>query len=98
MFYQNDEVINECFSSLDSIVLQNPTTDAWAGQITVTRYGKQEDVICISGCTNINNARKNMVVVDGNADSFSLAPDVTWCFNGNWCIFKPQGKLRLHNC
>ena len=92
MFYQNAEVINECFSSLDSIALLNPTTDAWAGQIIVTRYGKQEDIICISGCSNNNHEGRNEVVVDGNTDSSSLALDATWCFNGNSCIFKPKGK------
>ena len=101
-FHKNDKVINECYSSLDSIVLQNDGWDnnAWAGQLKVIRYEensgewKKVDLKCTSGCTNNNHLWNDKVVVDGNADSSNLAPKSTWCFNGQHCVFEPEGITR----
>ena len=91
-FIPNDKVINECFSYLDSIALQNPTDNAWAGQLIVTRYEKKVDLICTSGCTNIDHERNNKIVVDGNENEIwkKAEPNSTWCFEGNSCIFIPK--------
>lgn len=95
-FEYNDKVIDECFSSLDSIVVQNLKNDGWAGQIMVKYMKETVDLICTSGCTNSNDEWNNKVVVDGNADWDSDAPDSTWCFDTKPCVFKSKGTKRYH--
>ena len=98
MYQYGEEVIHKCFSEFsfykNSIILQNPTRDAWTGQIVVTKDGLKINLICTNGCTNKQNVNDdNRVDVDGNADSKNHAPDSPWCLNGNACTFEPSKKL-----
>ena len=91
-FNANDEVIDICIASVDSITIKNPTFDAWAGEIMVTKNenGVKQDLTlsCSDGCTGGNFVKK--IVVDGNGDSRGQAP--SWCLNGNSCSFKIDGN------
>ena len=87
-FVQNEEAINKCFQSLDSIIIQNPTDNAWIGDISVTKRGEKMDLICTSGCTGSNFSGK--IVVDGNGDARHMAK--SWCDNGNACTFSIDSK------
>ena len=91
-FDRNDEVIDICIPNFDSITVENPTPDAWAGEIRVTKYenGVKQDLSlsCTNGCTGANFVRK--IVVDGNRDSKDQAS--SWCLNGNSCSVKIKGN------
>ena len=87
-FLKNEEAINKCFESLDSITIQKPTDDAWIGDISVTKRGEKKDLICTSGCTGSNFSGK--IVVDGNGDARHMAN--SWCDNGNACTFSIDSK------
>ena len=87
-FVTNQEVINKCFESLDSITIQNPTDNAWIGEISVTKSGEKKDLVCISGCTGSKFSGK--ILVDGNGDAKHKAK--SYCDNGNACTFLIDGK------
>ena len=94
-FERKDEVIDKCFSSIDSITVQNPTNDAWTGEIKVTKTGVKQNLSlsCNNGCEGSKFGGK--IVVDGNDDAKSQAP--SWCLNGNKCFLKVKGKKCYHN-
>ena len=92
LFKRNQVVINKCFSSLDSITIQNPaggTNKAWVGYISVTKNGMKKDLSC-TGCTG--NTFNGKIVVDGNQDAKQYAS--TYCINGKSCSFEIPGKTR----
>ena len=91
-FERNDVVIDECFSNVDSITVQNPKNNAWAGEIRVTKSGVKQNLTlsCNSDCNGGNFGGK--IVVDGNRDGKNLAP--SWCLNGKNCFLKIKGKKR----
>ena len=91
LFAQNEEAINKCFESLDSITIQNPTDNAWIGEISATKSGEKKDLICISGCTG--STFSGEILVDGNGDARSKA--TSWCDNGNACTFLIDGKKNI---
>ena len=95
-FNKGENVINECFSSFDSIIVQNPRGDAWVGEIRVTKIGLQEDLSlsCSQGCSGIFKGSKfnGKIAVDG--DGNSKPPGKSWCLNGRFC--KIEGKNRYH--
>ena len=99
MYRLKEEVVNKCFSRLDSIILQNTKVDAWTGQIIVTKDGVKSDLTCIEGCTNEWNLNNNWIDVDGDDDSKLHAPYSPWCLNGNPCKIVPgkSGKKILRN-
>merc|ERR1712126_91896 len=76
-FKRNDEVIDQCFASVDSITVQNPTTDGWTGEIRVTKTTngviQGRTLYCNSGCTGVKSFIRK-IVVDGNGDGVDQAP------------------------
>ena len=91
-FNKGEKVINECFSSFKSIIVQNPKGDAWVGEIRVTKIGLQEDIglFCSQGC--MGSKFKGKIAVDG--DGNSKPPGKSWCLNGRFC--KIEGKKEFH--
>ena len=87
-FVLNQEVINKCFETMDSITIQNPTDNAWIGEISVTKSGEKKDLICTSGCTGSKFSGE--ILADGNGDAKHKAK--SWCDNGNACTFSIDGK------
>ena len=77
-------MIHKCFSRFESIIVQNPTPDAWTGTIILLNGGVKRDLQCTSGCTGSNFNEK--IVVDGNGDGTNQAS--TWCLNGKSCTLK----------
>ena len=89
-FDLGEKVTNECFLSLESISVQNPTINGWIGNISLTLGGENKDLICISGCTG--SEFNGTLIVDGDSDERHLAP--TWCNNGNNCTLIIAGRQR----
>ena len=89
-FNKGVNVVNKCFSSFDSITVSSSSTDAWVGEIRVTKVGLQEDLSlsCSQGCTGSKFNGKIAVDGDGN----SKPPGKSWCLNGRFC--KIEGKNR----
>ena len=87
MFEHLETVMDYCFLSLDSITLKNPTDDAWAGVITVTKDGVQTTLKCIT-CTG--ESFKGTLAVDGNQDGYYAAN--AYCLNGKPCTLALAGK------
>ena len=87
-FNKGENVINECFSNFDSIIVQNPRGDAWVGEIRVTKNGLQEDLSlsCSQGCSGSKFNGKIAVDGDGN----SKPPGKSHCLHGGFC--KIEGK------
>ena len=93
-FNKGQTVINKCFSSFDSIIIQNPNNNAWVGEIRVTKVGLKEDLslTCSQGCEGSKFNRK--IAVDG--DGTCKAPGRSCCLNGKVC--KIEGKIFSLNC
>ena len=85
-FEKGEEVIDKCFSSFDSIIVQGPSGDAWLGEIQVKNIDSNEylSLFCSQGCKNSRFNGK--IVVDGNADA--QCNDRTCCLNGKSCTIK----------
>ena len=78
---------SSAFPSLDSITLKNPTEEAWAGAITLTKDGVQTSLKCVN-CTG--ESFIGTLAVDGNNDGWFLAH--TSCLNGKPCTLTIAGK------
>ena len=88
LFGRSDEVIKECFPNFDSIIVQNPTSNGWAGEIKVTNNGVEIELSCITNC--IGRMFNGKIVVDGNRNT--NAPDYeTYCNDGDKCTLKRKG-------
>ena len=81
-------VANECFSTFDSIVIQNPNIDSWTGEITLMNNGIEKDLECISNCKG--SIFKGIIRVD--KDYNSVDKDITYCDNGKYCTLTSNGK------
>ena len=90
LFKPSDEVINECFDKFDSITVQNPSHNEWAGEIKVIKNRKVEmELSCSTGCSGeIFNGK---IIVDGN-NGTDVRFSKTFCNNGNACTFKLKGR------
>ena len=91
-FSVSEEVMNECFSSFDSIVFQNPNIDSWTGQIMLVENEKEKVLECISNCKGSTFNR--MIRVD--KDYNTIDQDITYCDNGKYCTLTLKGKKRMH--
>jgi len=89
-YHLREEVVNKCFSRLDSIILASDgKIDGWAGQIIVKKDGVKRDLICIEGCTNEMKLNDNWIDVDGDA-SKPHTPNAALCLNGSTCKIVPE--------
>ena len=98
-YHLKEEVVNKCFSRLDSIILTSDgKIDGWAGQIIVKKDGVKRDLICIEGCTNEMKLNDNWIDVDGDA-SKPHTPNAAKCLNGSTCKIVPEktGEKNLKN-
>ena len=91
MYRLGEKVLDACFPTLDFISVRNPTNDAWTGEISVTRNGRQKRLVCTNNCSGGSFVRK--IVVDGNEDGTTQAS--TWCLNGNTCFLALEGTQNI---
>ena len=87
-FDRSEEVLNECFSSFDSIVVQNPDIDSWTGEIMLMHDEKEKDLECVSNCKG--SIFNGMIKVD--KDYNTVDKDITYCDNGKYCTLRLKGK------
>ena len=90
-------VMNMCFFDLQIMTISNPSSDAWAGSISITDDGRPTKIDCI-GCSG--ESYSGSIVVDG--DTTSLLADtkcldgkectITWEMLGRTCICIPSTK------
>jgi len=83
-FFKNGtQVIDECFSSFDSITIQNTVTDAWEGEIHVIKSSSQKDLglLCSQGCEN--SKFNGHIVVTGSKRA--NCKEKACCLSGNPC-------------
>lgn len=72
-------VMNICFFDLQIMTISNPSSDAWAGHISITDDGRPTKIDCI-GCSG--ESYSGSIVVDG--DTSSLLAN-TKCLDGKEC-------------
>ena len=89
-FHKDSTVIENCVSTLDSISISNPNTDAWVGEIIVTKNEIRQKL----NCTNCGNGNMGQMVdgklsVDGDGNAIRGS---AWCLNGKVCNLKLLGK------
>jgi len=83
LFKNGTQVIDECFSSFDSITIQNTVTDAWEGEIHVIKSSSQKDLglLCSQGCEN--SKFNGHIVVTGSKRA--NCKEKACCLSGNPC-------------
>ena len=80
-YYKFDsDVFFSCVSELQRLTIQNPTSDAWAGQISITVGGVPTAIGCI-GCTRYPGGGN--IVVENDANSGDLRSGL--CIDGQLC-------------
>ena len=91
-FDLGEVVMDNCFATMPSIQIVNPTANAWTGEITVTDNGGDRILSC-DGCTG--NEFESVLVVDGNSDGSNQAS--THCLDGILCTISVAGiEMGLH--
>ena len=97
-FSRSEEVLNECFSRFESIVVQNPNTDSWTGKIMLMHNEKEIDLECVRNCKG--STFNGVIRVDRDYNTIDnivgYRKDITYCDNGNYCTLKLKGKKRMH--
>lgn len=85
---KGSEVLDACFSDIQNIAVANPTTDAWAGTIRITKLGLKVETHCDDCAGTYTTDSK--VVIDGNGDGADQAPAQCLHDKDYNCHFTPK--------
>ena len=96
-FDRNEEVLDACFSNLETISVKGPTNNAWGGTIMITKNGKAQNLSCINCSGGFSGPISGSTVVFVDGDGRSKDPTATWCLNGRTCtMILESTKVLFH--
>jgi hypothetical protein len=83
----SESVVSQCFESMDSVTVRNPTTDGWVGSITASQdFGQTYYSMVCSNC--IEGASTETIGVDGDENVVAA----TTCLSGVSCDLVLSGE------
>ena len=93
-FYETATTVFEsCIRGLQTITVQNPSHDDWAGEIIIVDEGRSTIIECETCTGDPYNGR---IVVDGNSDSSAMAN--TQCFVNACSISWVVEGINIYDC